>query len=310
MALGCETNYFGHPELSQRARGLKTIEDAQFIASDCIQRASNSSEEPANYLIVGGGYTGFETAAAISRIYRNKTGLGGERLRKVASIRIMEIMSHVFPHSSPRVRKWAAELARENGLEIKTKTTVREVHDDGAALLSTGELVRGARVIWTAGVAPGPELWQMPVKKTKGDRILTNEFLQLPGHERVYFAGDSAGVIPAGSDRPLNMSVQAAVSEGRRAALNVLCALQGRRVGAYRPRQLGYVVPLMEGVALGNVLGLEVYGRIPFLLHYAISVLMAWDWRQQRAIASGFFRAATKKGAAKKAAFTDLFPDQ
>src|SRR5215471_18395873 len=76
VATGATHAYFGHPEWSLLAPGLKTIEDALeirrrvLLAFELAERQSATVEGPkmVNFVVVGGGPTGVELAGTLAEI--------------------------------------------------------------------------------------------------------------------------------------------------------------------------------------------------------------------------------------------------
>ncbi len=79
IATGSSHHYFGHPEWSETAPGLKSIEDALeirrriFTAFEAAERETDSETRRAwmNFVIVGGGPTGVELAGAVAELAHN-----------------------------------------------------------------------------------------------------------------------------------------------------------------------------------------------------------------------------------------------
>jgi NADH dehydrogenase FAD-containing subunit len=94
----------------------------------------------------------------------------------------------------------------------------------------------------------------------------------------VFAAGDVAGPVLPGHDGPLRLAVQFSIAGGRCAARNVLRSTTGEPQRPFRAKDLGYVVPLAPGQAAGVVLGLEMVGRAPSLLHYMMCAARSWAW--------------------------------
>src|SRR5580658_5820662 len=76
IALGGQTNYFGHPEWEEFAPGLKTLGDAVNIRSRVLlafEEAENTDDEAEHarlmtVVIIGGGPTGVELAGAFAEL--------------------------------------------------------------------------------------------------------------------------------------------------------------------------------------------------------------------------------------------------
>lgn len=309
LATGCETNYFGNTEMAQRTLELKSVEDGLGVCravTDLLDRARKGGRT-ANFVIVGGGYTGFETASHIAYLLRRVTGLGFAGLGEVARILVVELSDNVLGNVSGDLREWSVNLIRRFGVDVRTGTTVREPPDGDRVRLSDGTELFPAVVIWTAGVTPGAAVTESGLPTVGGGRLDVDRFLRSPGSSSVFAAGDVAGARASRSRRPaphgthraddrkhlLRMAVQFSLTGGEAAARNTVRSLLGCPLRAFEPLDLGYVLPLAPGRAAGVVLRHRMRGGLPYGLHYFMSLLRAWDWPQRGRIARDVAAAAT-----------------
>jgi NADH dehydrogenase len=295
VCLGCETNYFGDNNIRRHAPGLKTIPEVMSIETNASRIAGTiqlplSAAAGSEVLVVGGGYTGFEVAAHFVERVRRATGLSGSELTERLPVVILEKSDAVLRGCSPAVRRWAQTMMERMGVRIRTGITVQEIGDGGAVQLTDGSVCRDASVIWTAGVAPGPAIEAMGPATVGGGRLAVDPFLRLEGTERILAAGDVAGPIMADHAGPLRMGVQFSLSGGRCAATNVVRMIRGKRLREFRPFDPGYVVPLGPEAGAGRVLGMEVHGRLPSMLHYVMCIMRSWSWRDRRGLVRDLFQ--------------------
>jgi len=285
ICLGCETNYYGNESAESSAPGLKTVEEAHGIRASTLgameATASGQDRRPVHLLVVGGGYTGFEIATHLSLLLRDvRESLGVVRRERVR-LMILEASDEVLWGCSPRVRSKALQMAGRFGVEVFKNLTVEEFLEDRTVRLTDGRTIENTRVVWAAGVRPGPVCDTLDVPRREGGRVSVDEHLRVIGHAGVFAAGDVAGAAPGGTERSLRMSVQFSLAGGVCAARNALLSAQGRQCVAFSPLDPGYVVPLARGQATGIVLGKEVSGFVPYALHYFMSVVRAWGWRNR-----------------------------
>ncbi len=306
IATGCDTNYFGSDEVKRHAIGLKWIEEGAAIrhracsmlgagVAECVEegRRRKPPAAPAHFVIVGGGYTGFEAAGHLAHLVRCQTGVPFERMREEAEIVIVEVADRPLCNVSDSIRRWSVDLIAGFGVEVRTKTTVTGFDGGSAAALSDGTRIDSPLILWTAGVKPGPAVESTGLPTVEGRRLEVDECLRVPGHEEVFAAGDVAGAL--GEDgKPLRMAVQFSISAGAAAGENVSRALEGRPLQAYAPFDLGYIVPLAPGKGAGVVLGQELRGTIPYALHYFMSFYRSWGWDNRRGVLGDLIRRGSR----------------
>jgi NADH dehydrogenase len=293
ICLGCETRYFGNQQAHERAIGLRSLEEARRIRTALLRLARDSHDASGSrphMLMVGGGYTGFETAGQAAYILHRELGWPPESIPERLPIVILEKAPDVLRTCSPTVRRWAREAVRHLGVEVRTRCTVEEFTDTGA-VLTDGTEVPHALVTWSPGATPGEAAAALETPRVKGGRLAVDEFLRLPERETAFAAGDVAGPAPRGD--VLRMAVQFSLGAGTVAARNALRTLAGKPLRRFDPPDLGYVVPLLPGRASGVVLGKEMWGRAPSLLHYVMCSLRSWRWEDRLGVLNDFISRRT-----------------
>lgn len=278
-ALGCETNYFGFDDARRHAPGLKSLTEAAAIRRRTVELLRRSDYEPANLVVVGGGYTGFETASHLAYLASRVSGLEFRELGRAASVTVLEKADEVLRNVSPQTRRWSRRMLRGLGASVHTGTTV-ESFDGDSVRLTDGRTLANALVVWSAGVAPGEVSGALPASHG-GRRLEVDEHLRVAGCERMFAAGDVAAATRPGENAPLRMGVQFSLAAGRLAARNILRAAAGRELLTFYPLDPGYLVPLAPGRAAGVVMGREFRGRFPYLLHYFMGTARSWGWRNR-----------------------------
>jgi NADH dehydrogenase len=288
LAGGCRTNYFGQKRLERLAPGLKSLSEAVFVRDLALRRLEASEDgRQAHMIIVGGGYTGYETASHVAYLLHRRTKLSYDQLADRVAIEIVEKADRTLRNVSDTGRAWARRMLEDFGVSVRTGVTVEEIDESGEAVtLTDGRRLENASVVWTAGVAPGPEIAELDLPTVQGKRLAVDEALRLQGRDREFAAGDLAGFIAPGSDQPLRMGVQFSLEQGRCAADNVLGAIRQQPPKPLRPWDPGFVIPLAPGRAAGNIRGLELHGRAPYALHYMMSIFRSWGMGNRAGVAA------------------------
>ena len=116
------------------------------------------------------------------------------------------------------------------GIEVMLNSQAQGIERSGIRLKS-GAAIPSATVVWTAGVRGAAMLHDERIAKTDAGRIIVTDTLQVPGHPRVYVAGDLAVI----DGNPLPMTAPVALQEGATAARNIL-----RDIAGLSPAQLVY----------------------------------------------------------------------
>jgi len=202
------------------------------------------------------------------------------------------MLSHVLPRyyrleAEPRVilldggdrilRGWDEGLASRgqeelvrHGIDLQLSTRVERF--DG--YLVTGRGPRGEvgfetdTVIWTAGTSPVTREWTESATPTAPSGHLSVEStLALEGADNVFAVGDVARVTNLRTGDPYAPVAPIAISQGVRAAANIENAIAGRPAEPYRAHHAGKIISLGNGVALVDLLGIQVRGRPAWMMY-------------------------------------------
>ncbi len=288
LTMGAETNYFGNDAFRANAPGLKFVDEARAIRSaierQIVRARDGGSAPPGAILVVGGGYTGFEAATHAAALIRYRTHQPYAEWRERIPIVIVELMDEVLRALPPRIREWTLQYTAAAGIEVRTGCKVEAFETERRVRLSDGSVFDPAVVIWSTGMTPGESVARLDAPKGPGKRLEVDEHLRLVGREGVFAAGDVAAARRGGEGEPVRMAVQFSLAGGKLAGRNVLAATENRPLGVFDAPDLGYVVPLAQGDSTGVVLGREMRGPVPTQLHYFMSALRSWDWRNRLGI--------------------------
>ncbi len=277
ICLGCENNYHGNSQAREHAIGLKSRAEGAAMRQGVTDLVRGGRRPRPHVVVVGGGYTGFEVAGHVALLLHRLTGLPYARLPEVCRVLVVEQADEVLRNCSPAVRHWAVRLLERFGVEVRTGVSAAEI-GPGQVRLTDGTRLGRTLAAWTAGVTPGPAVAALDTPKVAGGRLAVDEFLRLPEAPAAFAAGDAAGPRVPGTEEPLRLNVPFSLAGGRHAARNVLRSMAGRPLEPFRPFDPGYIVPLAPGQGAGVVLGVEMVGRLPSLLHYLMCVARTWSW--------------------------------
>jgi len=99
---------------------------------------------------------------------------------------------------------------------VRTSTRVKDIRN-GEVELDTGEILRAANILWTAGVSAVPLTKKLGVELDKAGRIKVNPDLSVPGLPGVFAIGDMA-ILMQENGKPVPGVSPAAMQEGRHVA--------------------------------------------------------------------------------------------
>ncbi|MFE1173206.1 NAD(P)/FAD-dependent oxidoreductase [Streptomyces sp. NPDC058773] len=270
LTVGSVNKLLPVPGVAEHAHGFRGMPEALYLRDHLTRQVelAGAAEDPAEraarttFVVVGAGYTGTEVTAQGVRftdaLVRQNSGLrDGPRPRWL----LLDLADRLLPELDERLSRTAERVLRSRGVDVRTRTSVKEATPDGV-LLDDGEFVSSRSLIWCVGVRPDPLVESLGLPTDKG-RLCVDKFLGVPGRPEVFACGDAAAVpdlTRPGETTP--MTAQHAQRQGKVAARNVAASCgQGTR-RAYEHRDLGFMVDLGGIQAAANPLHIPLSGPL------------------------------------------------
>lgn len=178
-------------------------------------------------VVVGGGFTGIETAAEMPARLRGILG-------KAADVRVvlLEQAAAVGPDLGPGPRPVIESALKDCGVDVLTGAAAAAI-DAGGVTLANGERIAANTVIWTAGPRAQALAAQIGTEHDRLGRVHADAFLHATGVDNVFVAGDTARAATDEEGNVALMSCQHALSLGRVAGHNAAAELVGLPVHPY-----------------------------------------------------------------------------
>ncbi|MEV7417229.1 FAD-dependent oxidoreductase [Streptomyces sp. NPDC089919] len=298
LAPGSVTRTFDIPGLTEHGRGMKTLAEAAHLRDhviaqlDLADAAAPGSAERASrlgFVVVGGGYAGTETAAALERLTANAVDRYPRLDRREISWHLVDLAPQLMPELGDRLGRAALGVLRHRGIEVSLGVSVAKAGPEEVTL-TDGRVLPCRTLVWTAGVAASPLIATLGAATAKGGRLVVGPDLRVPGADGVLALGDAAAVpdlAGGGQGAVCPPTAQHAARQGRVAADNVRAALRGTPLRPYVHKDLGLVVDLGGRDAVSRPLGIGLRGM------------------PAQAVARGYHWAALRTGAAKTRVMTN-----
>lgn len=248
LAMGTETNYFGLENVKQKALPMKTIDDALHMRNHVLLRLEEAvrstdlkeKERLGNVVIAGGGPTGVEIAGMLAEMGRNIVKKDYPTVRSgTGRIHLVDAGDTLLGPMSQKSQEEAYKVLKGLGVNIHLNTMVKDYLND-QVMLSTGEHINSATLIWATGViareAPG-----LPAEVvTRGRRILVDEYNKVKGTENIFVIGDQCLQVtdtkfPDGHPQ----LAQVAIQHGKLLADNLLNIAAGKPLKAFKYHDKG-----------------------------------------------------------------------
>lgn len=196
--------------------------------------------------IVGAGLSGIEVASEI------------RESREDLNIRLLDRGGSVLRAFDPRIQGYVADWFNKNDVEVLHHANVEYVEKDGVC--NNGVCYVNDVTIWTAGVRPNKVVRELPFQKDQHEKIVVNDFFQVPAQPNVYVIGDCASSIHS-------PSAQLAGIQGEQTAAVLNCVLKNKE--PKKPKEIrlkGTLGSLGKSDGFGNMMKQPMTGIVPRLV--------------------------------------------
>lgn len=280
LALGSVTDLSRVPGMADYSRPMKSVADALRLRAAVINRLeeANLVEDPdlrrrlLTFVIVGGGYTGVETAGQLLDLLQEVKHLYHNLRDTPLRVVLVHSRAHLLEEIGERLGDYAQCVLEKRGMEVRLNTRVTEV-TAGKVILSGGEFIEANTVVSTVGNAPNPVVGdlcqQLGIATDKG-RIRVEPTMRVPGHPTLWGLGDCASVPwnDQGRQTVSPPTAQFALRQGRQLAANLLRAQRGGALRPFSYRYMGQLATVGERAAVAEMFGFRFSGFLAW-----------WMWR-------------------------------
>ncbi|WP_327365625.1 NAD(P)/FAD-dependent oxidoreductase [Streptomyces sp. NBC_01217] len=268
LSPGSVTRTFDIPGLLDNARGMKTLAEAAYVRDHVIAQldladASHDESERASrlqFVVVGGGYAGTETAACLQRLTTSAVKYYPRLDPRLIKWHLIDIAPKLMPELGDKLGRSALEVLRARGIEVSLGVSVAEAGPEKVTF-TDGRVVPCRTLIWTAGVTASPLVATFDAETVRGRLAVTPEMI-LPGFDGIFALGDAAAVpdLSKGGGAVCPPTAQHAMRQGRRLAENLIATLRHQPMKPYVHKDLGLVVDLGGKDAVSKPIGIEMRG--------------------------------------------------
>ncbi|GAA1597482.1 NAD(P)/FAD-dependent oxidoreductase [Nocardia ninae] len=263
---GSVTRLFDVPGVAEHAHGLKTVAEALYLREQLLRQLelADFEDDPdvrkarRTVVVVGASYAGTELIAqlrALADAYAARRGFDPGEVRFV----LLDMAERVMPEVGDRLSDKVLGVLRERGIDIRLKTSLKEL-TDRQAVLTDGTVVPTHTVAWVTGVTGAPMLESLGLPMERG-RLVVDANLSVPGHPDVFAGGDAAAVPDLTKPGKITPpTAQHASRQGKALARNVAASLGIGGAAPYKHHDMGLVVDLGPHFAVANPMGVNLSG--------------------------------------------------
>lgn len=240
IGLGCEDNYHGVPGTEEFTESVQTFAKARHTGV-----AVGNLNAYGRVTVVGAGLSGIEVASEI------------RESRPDLNIRLLDRGPSVLKAFDEKIQSYVEQWFVANDVDVIHHSNVEYVEADGVC--NNGVCYLNDVTIWTAGVRPVYLVRDLPFEKDPYEKVVVNEFFQVPEDPNVYVLGDCA----SSEHSP---SAQLAGLQGEKVAEVLQSIFQGKKPKKPRPIKLrGSLGSLGKSDGFGDMMTMPMTGLLPRL---------------------------------------------
>jgi len=291
IACGNVSNLNVVPGMADHAYPLKSVGDAAVLRTHILEQLEKAEvcDDPErrrwylSFIVVGGGYSGVETAGEINDLVRSSRRFYSNFSEEDITVTLIHSRDQLLPEISPSLREFARQKMASAGVTIKLNTRVQLATGEG---VGTGDgFIHGATIVCTIGSTIAPIIERLTTPKERG-RLLTEPDMRLRGSTNAWAIGDCAQVTNTNDGEPSPPTGQFAERQGRQCAQNILRVINGEPTRPFSFKLLGQLCSIGGHNAVAELFGLKLSGFLAWFTWRGVYLFKLPDW--SRRIQVGF----------------------
>jgi NADH dehydrogenase len=258
VAAGAQANFFSTSGAPEHALPLYSVNDAERLRIRLLDVLDATVDRPElvdqgslNFVIVGGGPTGVETAGALAEVLRDVVPERYKSLSDRAEVHLVDHGQVLLAPFSEKAHAYAKKRLERDGVILHLAVGVKEVSPDRVTL-TDGSTIMTRTVVWGGGEKPADVVTAGELPQGHGGRIDVQRDLTVAGYPKVYVLGDAAN-IPDSDGRALPQLGSVAQQSGAWAARNILDEIDGKDRTDFRYKDKGIMAMIGRNAAVAEM---------------------------------------------------------
>jgi len=269
LALGATVDLKRTPGMSEHAFLMSTVGDAMKLRSTVIERMEEANltqdldvrRRLLSFVIVGGGYSGVETAGQLIDLIHYACRFFKHINREECRVTLIHSREVLLPTLSEKLGRYTATILRNRGVEVVLKQRVKSV-TARRVYLDNGRAIDSHTVVCTIGTAPHPlvaDICEQTGAASEKGRINTGADCRVGESNFLWAAGDCANVplVTGGWCPP---TAQFAMRQGAQLGKNIVKVMHTKDPSPFTFKGLGELASLGHRSAVANVFGMNFSG--------------------------------------------------
>ncbi len=287
IATGATTNFFGIKNIQKYGYTMKSLRESLDLRSLILQnfeKALNISdikqrEQYMSFVIVGGGATGIELAGALAELKKNVLPNDYPDLDiRQMQIHVIEASTRILSGMSENASRKSHRFLKSLGINVWLNTVVLDY--DGENVITNTNNFSTRTLIWSAGVMGAP-IGSMENSVNKSNRILTDEYNKVLGHDTIFAIGDVASVSSELNGKGHLMLASVAAQQGDHLAKNFNAYIKGKEMIPFKYKDRGTMATIGRNRAVVDLPYLKFSGGIAWFVWMFLHLMLLVDFRNR-----------------------------
>jgi NADH dehydrogenase len=287
LAMGSQPNFFGTPGAQEHSFPLYSVDDAVRLRSRLFKIFEDVDRNPKlqdqgalNFVIVGAGATGVETAGALADLASHVLPTRFHDIGlNATNIYVVDPAPKVLAPFSDKAHGYAASVLERKGIQLLLGNRVTRVEPD-RVVLDDGREILTRTVVWAGGISAAELAAHVGVAPGRAGRIDVGDDLTVAQNPRVYALGDVAN-IPGPDGKAFPQLGSVAMQAGRCAAKNIVADATGQPRTPFHYRDKGIMAMIGRDAAVAEVgpRRYEVHGVLAYFSWVGVHGLLLNGFR-------------------------------
>ncbi len=289
LATGTVTNFFGMKNVEIHSLGMKNIRDSLNIRHKMLQNLEQAAitcsdqERNAltNFVIVGGGPAGIEMAGALAEFCNYILPKDyPEYPSSIMKIYLIEGSGNLISAMSEKASSQTLAYLKAMNVEVILNEIVID-YDGEKVKTKKGNEILTKNLIWTAGVKGQLPKGMDQKHFVAGNRLKTNQFLQVDGFKNIFAIGDLAAVITDETPKGHPQVAQTAIQQGKFLASTIKNIIHRKSLKPFKYIDKGSLATVGKRRAVADIGKLKFTGYFAWLLWSFVHLMSISGFRNK-----------------------------
>jgi len=296
LAAGVQANTNMMPGLHEHTLPLKTVGDALTIRNQVVERLEQATIHPdktrreklTTFVVLGGGFSGVETAGELDDFLKSAQRYYKNVDRKDCQIIVVHGTDRLLPELSEKLSEKTLRNFSKRGIDVRLQERAVSIEKE-KVVLKSGEVIEGATIICTIGTTPH-EFVKSDALPTERGKIIAQGDMSVDTELGIWAMGDCALVPNAKTGEYSPPTAQFADRQAKVLAKNIVATLAGQKTEAFSYEPIGMLASIGHNNAVAEVLGIRMSGLIGFMMWRGIYLMkvptfarkvrlfLEWNW--------------------------------